>query len=62
MMRFELGDGTTIPAVGFGTFQIPEPEAEEPVALALSAGYRRRRAIAQRVVRVSSAAGYEDKF
>ena len=40
MMRFELGDGTTIPAVGFGTFQIPEPEAEEPVALALSAGYR----------------------
>mmetsp|Transcript_88615 Transcript_88615/g.264317 ORF Transcript_88615/g.264317 Transcript_88615/m.264317 type:complete len:306 (-) Transcript_88615:104-1021(-) len=37
---FELGDGNKIPAVGFGTFQIPDDEAERCTALALKVGYK----------------------
>lgn len=40
IMRFQLGDGIAMPAVGFGTFQIPEAEAAEPTSIALSVGYR----------------------
>jgi 2,5-diketo-D-gluconate reductase A len=35
-----LSDGVTIPAVGFGVFQIPAGETERAVAQALQAGYR----------------------
>jgi len=38
--RFPLGDGTTMPAVGFGTYLVKEEDVEEPVAAALKAGYR----------------------
>ena len=36
----ELNDGTTIPQLGFGVFQIPPPETARAVDLALQAGYR----------------------
>ncbi|HEX4678220.1 MAG TPA: aldo/keto reductase [Gaiellaceae bacterium] len=36
----ELNDGHAIPQLGFGVFQIPPPETERPVKLALEAGYR----------------------
>ena len=35
-----LNDGHEIPQLGFGVFQIPPPETERAVALALEAGYR----------------------
>ena len=36
----ELNDGHTIPQLGFGVFQIPPPDTEEAVRVALEAGYR----------------------
>src|SRR5258705_8234955 len=36
----ELNDGTTIPQLGFGVFQVPPDETEKAVAEALEAGYR----------------------
>jgi 2,5-diketo-D-gluconate reductase A len=36
----ELNDGTTIPQLGFGVFQIPPDETAEAVTTALQAGYR----------------------
>ena len=39
-IMLKLGDGTTIPQIGFGTFQIPDEEAEAPVLAALTTGYR----------------------
>ena len=36
----ELNDGTRIPQLGFGVFQIPPDETVEAVATALEAGYR----------------------
>ena len=36
---FELGDGNRLPAVGFGTFTIPDADAERCVATALRRGY-----------------------
>jgi 2,5-diketo-D-gluconate reductase A len=36
----ELNDGTTIPQLGFGVFQIPPAETARAVELALDAGYR----------------------
>lgn len=35
-----LNDGHTIPAVGFGVFQIPPTDTDQAVAAALRAGYR----------------------
>jgi 2,5-diketo-D-gluconate reductase A len=35
-----LGDGTTIPQVGFGVFQVPPDETQRAVEDALAAGYR----------------------
>lgn len=35
-----LNDGHTIPAVGFGVFQVPPAETEQAVSAALQAGYR----------------------
>ena len=35
-----LNDGTMIPQLGFGVFQIPPPETEHAVLAALEAGYR----------------------
>jgi diketogulonate reductase-like aldo/keto reductase len=35
-----LNDGTTIPQIGFGVFQVPAEEVVAPVATALEAGYR----------------------
>ena len=35
-----LNDGNSIPAVGFGVFQIPPEDTERAVAAALTAGYR----------------------
>ncbi len=35
-----LNDGRAMPALGFGVWQIPDPEAETSTALALEAGYR----------------------
>ena len=37
---FTLGDGNTMPAIGLGTFQIPDAEVDEPVATALKLGYK----------------------
>ena len=39
-LTFELADGARIPAVGFGTFEIKEEDAERAVGVALEAGYR----------------------
>jgi 2,5-diketo-D-gluconate reductase A len=36
----ELNDGTTIPQLGFGVFQVPPAETARAVELALEAGYR----------------------
>jgi 2,5-diketo-D-gluconate reductase A len=36
----ELNDGTAIPQLGFGVFQIPPPETARAVELAFAAGYR----------------------
>jgi 2,5-diketo-D-gluconate reductase A len=36
----DLNDGTTIPQLGFGVFQIPPAETAKAVELALQAGYR----------------------
>lgn len=38
--RTTLNDGTTIPQLGYGVFQVPPEEAEKAVGLALQAGYR----------------------
>lgn len=35
-----LADGKTIPALGFGVFQVPDDETQEAVSTALKAGYR----------------------
>jgi 2,5-diketo-D-gluconate reductase A len=35
-----LNDGTSIPQLGFGVFQIPQDETDEAVTTALAAGYR----------------------
>ena len=41
MIYFELNNGTKIPALGFGVFQVPDPAAcEQAVTDALNAGYR----------------------
>src|SRR5947207_2472434 len=34
-----LNDGNTIPQLGFGVFQIPPPDTERAVGVALDAGY-----------------------
>jgi diketogulonate reductase-like aldo/keto reductase len=36
----DLGDGVTIPALGFGVFQVPPAETQAAVEAALAAGYR----------------------
>jgi 2,5-diketo-D-gluconate reductase A len=36
----ELNDGRAIPQLGFGVFQIPPPDTERAVAVALETGYR----------------------
>jgi 2,5-diketo-D-gluconate reductase A len=36
----ELNDGTSIPQLGFGVFQIPPPETAQAVSRALEVGYR----------------------
>jgi diketogulonate reductase-like aldo/keto reductase len=38
--QITLNDGTTIPQLGFGVFQVPPPQAREVTAEALRAGYR----------------------
>ncbi len=38
--NLQLLDGTSIPQLGFGVFQVPPPETAATVALALEAGYR----------------------
>jgi len=38
--RFPLGDGNTIPCIGFGTYQIKEEDVVDPVTMALDIGYR----------------------
>lgn len=38
--RIELNDGTSIPQLGLGVFQVPPPETARVVADALAAGYR----------------------
>jgi hypothetical protein len=35
-----LNNGVEMPILGFGVFQIPPEETEEPVATALEVGYR----------------------
>ena len=41
MIYFELNNGTKIPALGFGVFQVPDPAVcEQAVTDALNAGYR----------------------
>jgi len=35
-----LGDGADMPLLGFGTWQIPDDEAEQSTTFALQAGYR----------------------
>ena len=35
-----LNDGTSIPQIGFGTWQVPPSEAKEAVSQALASGYR----------------------
>jgi 2,5-diketo-D-gluconate reductase A len=39
-LTLTLRDGRTMPAIGFGTFQIPASETENVVATALAVGYR----------------------
>ena len=39
-MRFELGDGLSMPGVGLGTFQMSGSACESAVKLALGAGYK----------------------
>jgi 2,5-diketo-D-gluconate reductase A len=38
--NLSLNDGTTIPQLGFGVFQVPPEETAKTVAAALEAGYR----------------------
>jgi len=38
--RITLSNGTTIPQLGFGTFQVPPEDAVETVSTALDVGYR----------------------
>jgi 2,5-diketo-D-gluconate reductase A len=38
--RIELNDGTSIPQLGLGVFQVPPPQTARVVADALAAGYR----------------------
>jgi 2,5-diketo-D-gluconate reductase A len=38
--NIELHDGTSIPQLGFGVFQVPPPQTAATVAQALEAGYR----------------------
>lgn len=35
-----MGDGLTIPQIGFGTYKMPDPDAEAAVATAIEVGYR----------------------
>jgi len=37
---YELSDGTTLPAIGFGTYPLKDDEAVDAVASAIGAGYR----------------------
>jgi len=46
-----LNDGTTIPQLGFGVFQIPEAVVEDAVTTAFEAGYRS----------IDTAAGYQNE-
>lgn len=39
-LSLALSDGTSIPQLGFGTYQVPPADAEKVVADALAAGYR----------------------
>lgn len=39
-MKKQLNDGSTIPALGFGVWQVPDDEAEKAVSQALEVGYR----------------------
>ena len=39
-LSFKLGDGTQMPGVGLGTFQMSGNMVEEAVAVALKLGYR----------------------
>jgi 2,5-diketo-D-gluconate reductase A len=36
----QLNDGTSIPQLGFGVFQVPPPDTEHAVSVALEIGYR----------------------
>ena len=38
--RFKLGDGNTMPCIGFGTYQIKDADCQAPVEAALRLGYR----------------------
>ncbi len=38
--RLELRDGNTIPAIGYGLFQVPSDDAQRLIEEALAAGYR----------------------
>ena len=38
--NLDLHDGTSIPQLGFGVFQVPPPETAATVAQAFEAGYR----------------------
>ncbi|MEQ6902773.1 aldo/keto reductase [Nocardioides sp. YIM 152588] len=40
MPRLSLNDGSSIPQVGFGSYQVPPADAAEVVGQALAAGYR----------------------
>ncbi|WP_130797343.1 aldo/keto reductase, partial [Streptomyces otsuchiensis] len=35
-----LNDGTSLPQLGFGVFQVPDEEVDEPLGVAIEAGYR----------------------
>lgn len=38
--RYALGDGSTMPCIGFGTYQIKDEDCQSPVEEALKLGYR----------------------
>ena len=40
MKRIYLNDQTSIPVIGFGTWQLPNEEVRKPLETALSVGYR----------------------
>ena len=39
-MTFTSANGVSIPALGFGTFRVPGPDAERMVSHVLASGYR----------------------